>query len=40
MTAAVKTTSYKGEVEIAKAEALKFGIEIAKDSGLSPLLVE
>lgn len=40
MAATIKTTSFKGEVELAEAEALMFGIEIAKDARLSPLIIE
>ncbi|KAJ4702817.1 Ribonuclease H-like domain containing protein [Melia azedarach] len=38
--AAVKTTSYKGDVEIAEAEAIIFGVEVALEARLSPIIIE
>lgn len=38
--ATVGRSRFHGDVEQAKAEAMKFGLEIAKDSGLFPLIVE
>lgn len=40
MAAAVKTTSFDGAVELAEVEGINSGVEIAKNSGFLPLVIE
>ncbi|KAJ4713163.1 Ribonuclease H-like domain containing protein [Melia azedarach] len=40
MAAAGKRTEFYGDVELAKVEAIRFGVQIATESGLVPMIIE